>query len=283
MSSPSEKSWIDSFNKDPEHTWNLFLQKYNDLMTAVIAKLVQDHDVQMELYTYSLEQLKKDNLKKILSYYDQQRAYTFEVWIAGVTRNCCVDWFRKKGRNRLLKCIENLPELDQHIFKYVYHRGFSLEATYQLIKSKHGYDEPYDNMIDKLNNIEDVLSRESKWRILEARQTLFPLFSYDELDSGDETSILHVTSEKDDDLTAEGQMIRTETEQILNEALQSLPTQEKLIIQLHLFKGMTLEQTARILKMRNIWQLHRKLKKALKILKSKLKEKGIGPSDIDFP
>ncbi len=281
MSSQAEKAWISSFNDDPELGWGIFLQKYNQLIMAVISKFAQDHDDRMELYTYCVEQLKKDNLQRIISYFDQQREYAFEVWIAVVTRNCCMDWFRKKGRPRLLKCIESLQEIDQHIFEYIYRKGYSLEVTYQLLKSKHGYEEPYEAMLESMNNIEDTVNRQTKWRILEARQTLLPLLSYDALDVGDARTGPSVTSEEDD-LTAEEQVIRSETEQILNEVLQSLPSQEKLIVQLHVLKGLTLEQTARILKMKSIWQVHRRLKKALKTLKLRLKERGIGPSDIDL-
>jgi RNA polymerase sigma factor (sigma-70 family) len=260
MNSPGKKTWIELYREDSESAWGIFLQKYIQLIMAVLSKFAQDHDDRMELYTYCVEQLKKDNLQKIISYFDQQREYAFEVWIAVVTRNCCMDWFRKRGRPRLLKCIENLQEIDQHIFEYIYRKGYSLEVTYQLLKSKHGYDEPYEAVLERLDSIEDALNRQTKWRILEARQTLLPLLSYDALDVGDARTGPSVTSEEDNP-TAEEQVIRSETEQILNEVLLGLPSQERLIIRLHVIKGLTLEQTARILKMKSIWQVHRRLKK----------------------
>ena len=80
----------------------------------------------------------------------------------------------------------------------------------------------------------------------------------------------------------EQKLITQNTEQILNEILNSLSAQQQLIIRLYYMKGLTLAETARVLKMKNLWQVQRKLKKALKYLRSKLKEKGIGPDDLDF-
>jgi len=45
---------------------------------------------------------------------------------------------------------------------------------------------------------------------------------------------------------------------------------------------MSFENIAGILKMRNLWQVRRKLQKALKILGKELRKKGIGPDDLDL-
>ncbi len=265
--------WNQAFRNDPEKAWSNFVQDSNRQIMAVIAKLVRDHDDQMELYTYVLEQFKKDKYKNIMAYFEQPRNYEFETWIVVVTRNCCFDWFRNKGRSRLFECIKKLPAIEQTIFQCIYQKGYSTELTFQLLKTQHRFEGHYGEMLIRLDKIHDTLNSETRFKLFENRQTLLPLLSFDDVDELD-----HSDRNKPN---AEQQLIHQETKGILNEILNTLPHQEKLIIRLHVLKGMTLEQTARILKMKSIWQVHRKLKKALKALKVKLKERGIGPSDLE--
>ena len=130
----SKKSWIDLYRKDSEQAWQFFTNHYNQLMMGVIHKLVNDSDEVMELYTYSVEKLREEDCAKLTKYFEKYRPYYFETWIAVVTRNCCLDWFLKeKGRKRLLKCIKALPELDQHIFRYIYWYKYSFLAKIIII------------------------------------------------------------------------------------------------------------------------------------------------------
>ncbi len=84
------------------------------------------------------------------------------------------------------------------------------------------------------------------------------------------------------DTSPEEYLINKNTSQMIEEVLHSLPTQKQLIIQLHLYRNLTLGEIARVLKMKNIWRVHRKLTKALKLLKKKFREKGITQSDLSI-
>ena len=267
MTTLRSHDWNRAFRNDPENAWASFVQESNRLLMAVIAKLVQDHDDQMELYTYVLEQFKKDKYNKIMAYFEQPRNYEFETWIVVATRNCCFDWFRRKGRNRLFECIKKLPAIEQTIFQCIYQKGYSTELTFQLLKAQHGFEGHYGEMLILLDKIHDTLNSETRFRLFENRQALLPLLSFDNVDE-----LAHSNRNEPNN---EQQLIHEETKGILNEILDTLPHLEKLIIQLHVIREMTLEQTARILKMGSIWQVHRKLKKALQALKVKLKERGI--------
>ena len=100
MKSARSKTWSDIHNQDPDQAWDIFLQRHNQLIFAVINKLVDDHDDVMEIYSFTLERLKKDNCKRLTTYFQHSREYSFDTWIAVVVRNCCMDWFRReKGRN----------------------------------------------------------------------------------------------------------------------------------------------------------------------------------------
>ena len=282
MIHPPKETWLDFFTKDPDRAWDSFLERFNKLIMAVIRKLVSDHDETMEIYAHVLENLKKDNYKKLTSFFDQRRDYGFESWIAVVARNCCFDWFRReKGRRRLLKCIKALPSVDQWIFRYIYWQGLSRDVTHQLLTTKHIYKLSYEEMCAHLENINRILHQQTKWNIRHNWQDVLPPISVDSDEQGGEQVISHHDSEKATP-SPEKQLIARDSAQKLQEILSTLPIQEQLIIQLRFYKDLTLEEIARVLKMKNLWQVRRKLQKALKSLQKKLRERGIGPSDIEI-
>jgi RNA polymerase sigma factor (sigma-70 family) len=273
-----KRNWLDLFKANPPHAWDIFLRRYNQLIIAAIEKLVLDHDDRMELYTFVLEHLKNDDCHKLTSYFTQSRHYNFETWIAVIVRNCCMDWFRKqKGRNRLLKFINELSEIEQHIFRYLYQYGYSREEIYQLLKTRHGYKKSVDDLVNVIDKIDDLIQKNIKWKYKrDLRYFIIPL-TEEKLDKYNSKHHFLNT-----DLNPEQKIIAKDSIQLLNDALRSLPHENQLIIQLYYFKGLTLEKIARILKMKNIWQVQRRLKKTLKQLKSKLRDKGIDLSDLDI-
>ena len=272
------KNWKDYYKEKPEHAWNVFLQQYNRLVMAVISKMTKDYDDKMELYAHALLHLKKNNCEKLIAYFEKPRSYNFETWIAVVTRNCCMDWFRKeKGRKRLIKCIKELPGIDQWIFRYHYQYGYSYEVVYQLLKTKHGYTKSISDMMIIVDKIDDLVQQKTKWNLDKNWRSIFTTLPQEELELYDQKHLQQTTSPN-----LEQEVVHDDTEQILNDALNSLSNQNQLIIRLYYLKGLTLEKIARVLKMKNIWQVQRKLKKALKQLKVELQKKGIGPSDLDI-
>ncbi len=69
---------------------------------------------------------------------------------------------------------------------------------------------------------------------------------------------------------------------IINLALQKLSTQDRLIVELHLYRGLTLKEIAGIVKEKREWKVRRKFYRALRIMKDSLKEKGFEPADFDI-
>ena len=272
-----KKIWKDYIIKEPENAWDTFLKDYNQLIMAVISKLTCDYDDKMELYAHALLHLKKNNCEKLIAYFEKPRSYNFETWIAVVTRNCCMDWFRKeKGRKRLIKCIKEFPEIEQWIFRYHYHYGYSLEVVYQIVQAKHGYKKSITDMVTVMDKIDDLVQQKSKWNIDSNLRSIINTSPQEELEIYDQKHPQPTT------ISNLEKIIHKDTEQILNDVLDSLSDQNRLIIRLYYLKGLTLEKVARVLKMKNIWQVQRKLKKALKHLKVELQKKGIGPSDLDI-
>jgi RNA polymerase sigma factor (sigma-70 family) len=282
MVSDSKTVWYDHYQVNPEEAWASFLQQYNGLISGVIHKMIRDHDEAMDAYTFALEKLREENCQKLTGYFAKSRNYNFETWIAIVVKNCCLDWFRKqKGRKRLLKCIKELPAIDQWIFRYIYWQRYSYDMVFELLKNKHGLDISFEEMCSRIDQLNDTLQQKTKWKLYRDWSAILPPLPIDDVEkTGREQQANDPIAQPD--LSPEEILQKSDTAKVLEEVLHSLPDLEQLIIQLHYYRNLTLEEITRILKMKNIWRVHRKLAKALKLLRKKLQKKGIGPADFDI-
>ena len=281
MNSESKTSWIDAYRKDPEQAWDVFMTSYDGLVRRVIQRLVDDYDEQMELYTFALEQVKGNDYKKLTRYFEETREYNFETWIAVVVRNCCMDWFRKeKGRTRLLKCIQELPQLEQLIFKYIYQMGYSQQATFELLKVMHKEEISVEEFCKRIEQIGQILEEKTRWKLKQEWQQILPPVSLDSVEEG-----AHRHYRQDSSVlpnpNPEEHLLQNSSARIFQEILRGLTDQDRLIIHLHFYKNLTLQEIARILRLKSIWQVHRRLRKALEYLQKKLKEKNIDISDLE--
>ncbi len=164
MKSESKILWIKLYKENKEKGWETFLEQYNQLILTLIRKHVQDYDEAMEVYTFVLEHLKEQDCQRLTSYFQKKRNYNFEAWIVVVSRNCMFDWFRKeKGRKRLLKSVESLPEIDQWIFKYIHQHRYSYSEAYEILKSKHGFNISFEEMHSRAEEISNNLQQKTRW------------------------------------------------------------------------------------------------------------------------
>lgn len=279
MDSTQPHPWIDSYRKDPDSAWEMFISRYNKLVMAVIHKLVDDYDEAMDLYVYTLEKVKERDCKRLTDYSVKPRSYGFDTWIAVVARNCCMDWFRKeKGRKRLLKCIENMPEIDQWTFRYTYWHKYSYDTTFLLLKSKHGFEGSFEELLSIVAQIENSLQRGTHWKFQQNWHSILPARSIESYESGQKTEENPGTGEKD---PTTHHLIREDTLRYMEEYFGSLSPEEQMIIHLHYYRDRSLREVARIMKLGSVWKVHRILHKALQKLKKNLLKKGIGPSDLD--
>jgi len=276
MISKVKKSWIDIYRENPLQAWENFLESYDELIKRVIQKLVSDYDEIMDLYTTSLEKLKANDYQKLTAYFDKKRNYNFATWIAVVVRNCCMDWFRKnKGRTHLPLCIEEFSPLDKLIFRYIYQKGYSIQETFELVNSQQGNKLSTEELCSRINKIKQTLQQKTRWKLENEWKRFLPTLSTDNSEKG---GIHDLPDQNDPD--PEENFFQNHTQKVLQKIFKTLPPKQQLIIDLYYFKGMTLEKITHLLKMKNIWQVHRKLHQALNFLQEKLQEEDIDLSDI---
>lgn len=280
MKPSASKEWITYYQREPTQAWQSFLLTYHQLIMAVVRKLVTDHDSVMELYTHTIGKLRDNDCKKLTAYFSKARFYSFETWIAVVVRNGCMDWFRKQeGRMRLSKSVQALPPEDQLIFKYVYGHGYSYEMTYEALKARHHSTLSLEEMSRRVARIDDLVRRDLHLNPEQGLRNLLRTAPLDET-AIDGSSPLNERYGAGVDLNPEEEIIHNESSQILQDVLSKLPPDQRLLIRLHYYEKLTLQEIARIMKMKNLWRVHRKMQKTLETLNKELRQRGIGPSDL---
>jgi len=195
-----------------------------------------------------------------------------------VVRNCCMDWFRKEhGRKRVLKCIEELTLLDQQIFRLRYQQGYSRQESFELIKARHEPQISFEDFCNRIDQIEQTIHQKTRWKLSRELMRSLPSLPFNPEST--------VVSKADDDIKAdpspEDLLIQSDDQKFLAEAFKVLSSEERLIIHLHFYRSLTLKEIARVLRMKNVWRVHRRLHKALKLLREEFKKKDIDLSDLE--
>lgn len=80
--------------------WAGFVQTYSKLMLHVARSLGGDHDAAMDRYAYILEQLRRDDYRRLRTFMADGRS-EFSTWLVVVAQRLCLDHHRQRyGRPR---------------------------------------------------------------------------------------------------------------------------------------------------------------------------------------
>jgi len=83
-----------------EKAWAAFVDEYSRPLLGTTRYLSTDYDGQMDRYGFVLEELRRDDFKRLRGYEAEPRSQ-FTTWLVVVTRRLCRDWERKRyGRAR---------------------------------------------------------------------------------------------------------------------------------------------------------------------------------------
>jgi hypothetical protein len=76
-----------------EKSWASFTRAYSDLILRAVRSYGKDHDARMDLFTHVLEELGRDDYRRLRAY-TARRAGRFSYWLAFVVPRLCVDHLR---------------------------------------------------------------------------------------------------------------------------------------------------------------------------------------------
>jgi len=240
----------------------------------ILIRLINDYDQKMEAYTFILAKLKAQNCRKINAFFNKHRFYPFERWLAVVVRNCYWDWLRQtKGRKRLPKLIENLPETEKKMYQLIFWKGFTVDVCYEIMTSNGDLKISFENFLEKFAKISWMAGRDKYGNnriILESACLRNPKT---------DPMIMPVVVDKNE--LPDEEYIDRENRRIFQDLLDKLTAQERLILKLHFLYGRTLKQICESMKINNIWKARRLLKRTINRLTREIQDKEITFPDPD--
>ena len=80
--------------------WKTFLETHSRLLLHTARTLGRDYDAAMDAYAYLLEQLRRDDFRRLQAYVADERT-KFTTWLVVVARRLCLDHLRHRyGRSQ---------------------------------------------------------------------------------------------------------------------------------------------------------------------------------------
>jgi len=176
-----------------------------------------------------------------------------------VVHNITVDWFRHRdGRPRLSRVSAALPPLQQRIFEYVFVDGRSHVEAYELLRSRDAPDLAFGEFLGELSGTYRAVRRGPRGQI--ASQLAQPP--------------LAIPDAPPDPAVASEQRV------LLARALEGLPPEDRLAVQLYVVDEMPADQVARVLGYPSAKTVYNRVYRALGAIRSHLAQAGIRGPDL---
>jgi RNA polymerase sigma factor (sigma-70 family) len=245
---------------DPEAAWDLFIERYRRLIFGAIRRYTSEPDDVMDVFARVCEALRENDftrLRRCAAQYDPNRPLS--TWLVAVVHNLTIDWFRHRdGRPRLAAVAAALPGIQQRIFEYVFHDQRSHVEAYELLRSRDGETLTFGEFLKELSATYGTVTAGSRGRVT-AEFALPPPTSPD--------------PPRDPAVVAEQQGL-------LTRALEALPAEDRLAVQLYVIDEMPAEQVARALGYVSAKTVYNHVYRALATVRAQLEQAGIRGGDL---
>jgi len=253
MCDPGIGALLDRLRSSDAHTaWEEFLCQYSPVLYQTARAYTADADAAADCYLNICEQLARHGFRRLLKFKRQGTA-TFTTWLRVVARNLCFDWHRRQtGRRRPFKSLQSRSQLELDIYDCRFERGFSQEETLQRLRPT-SPDLDLDQLAEVERRIEHHLSSRQRWilssrprRVFSARVALLT-------EEGEENVARVVDTRLDQESLIVGQQQQAQ----LRKGVASLPTYERLLLQLRFEGDLSLDEIARLTGLGDAQRVHR--------------------------
>ncbi len=260
------ESWIAQLQaNDSEAAWELFIERYRRLIFGAIRHYTAEPDEVMDVFARVCEALRDNDfarLRRCAAHLDPRRPLS--TWLVVVVHNLTIDWFRHRdGRRRLGALAAALPPLRQRIFEYVFLEHRSHVEAYELLRSRDGVSLSFGDFLKELTNTYRAATAGRRGRLVGELAIPPPTEGQLQIDSpGADPAVL------------------AEQRAILSAALESLPPDDRLAVQLYVVDEMPAEQVARALGYPNAKTVYNHVYRALAAIRDRLARAGIKGGDL---
>lgn len=246
---------------EAETAWRWFLSSYSQLLYGIIRVFAKDADEAGECFLFVCEKLADKNYRRLQSF-EPNGSARFSTWLRAVVRNLCMDWMRSRfGRKQIFRSVASLSEVEQDIFRCVFHRGLSLEQTWIELRT-HKTEISFDAFEQCASRVQSVLTSRQLWLLSTANATFVSLDA--------EADYQRPIEVRDPSLGPEELMILHDTHAAILNALRALEEGDRLLLRLRFFQGLSLAQVANLVGLKDPQTADRHIRDALEKLRGRL-------------
>lgn len=256
---------------DQQSAWRAFLDRYSGLIYHVVLTFDRDPDRSGNCYLFVCEQLAANDFRRLRKF-NLAGAASFSTWLCAVARNLCLDWHRKQcGRYRVLGSVGQRSAADQMLFELVFRRGFSVEEAREEL-SRRGIGLSFAEMEERIGELRRCVTSRQLW-LLSSGKTVT-----ESLDSGEEGGYAIEPADPAPDPEALAAMRQTHAQ--VSAALASLSDSDRLLVRLRYQEGLTLQQVARLVGLKDAQTADRRLRDIIEHLRQALGLRQFVPGKI---
>ncbi len=245
---------------DRQSAWSEFLERYSGLIYHVVLSFDRDADRSGNCYLFVCEQLSANDFRRLRKF-EAGGAASFSTWLCAVARNLCLDWHRKEhGRYRVFGSIARRSAADQMLFELVFRQGLSVEEAREEL-SRRGMGLSFAEVEEKVIELRRCVTSRQLWLLSSGKGA-------DTIDSGEEGA--HAMEPVDPAPDPEALAVLRQTHAQVSAALGSLSDSDRLVVRLRYQEGLTLQQLARLVGLKDAQTADRRLRDIMDHLRQAL-------------
>jgi len=246
---------------DSVAAWDLFIEQYRRLIFATIKQLARDHDDILDVFARVCEALRADDLARLRRYTEcEGKRARFSTWIVTVVRNQTIDWLRQRDGRPRHSPPPALSPLQEQIFEHVTNGRSHVEA-YEMIRARSASPISFGAFLKEVTRTYHVSG--ASHRIIDREQ------------------IGTLTVPLDDNTIAPEDPLRmADARERIARALDSLPPDEQLAVQLFVVDEMPAAEVARTVGWPNAKAVYNHVYRALGVLREGFARQGIRRADL---
>jgi RNA polymerase sigma factor (sigma-70 family) len=160
-----ESSYVEKWRStlaagNAEAAWSEFIERYRRLIFAVLRRTVSGQDDVDEVFADVCGQLSTDNMSR-LAQHDDKGAARFSTWLVTVVQHLAIDWVRHRDGRQRITTPDNLSPLQKFIFDRIVREHCTYVEAYELaIQSVHR-DLPFRQFMKEVRSMFTILERRS--------------------------------------------------------------------------------------------------------------------------
>ena len=242
--------------------WREFLEVYSHLLYQVAGTCTSNDDAAADCYLYICERLARNEFRRLLKFKPNGIA-SFETWLRVVARNLCFDWHRSQsGRPRPFKSLQRLSGLELEVYNRRFVQGATQEETLKELETLYAGVSLFD-LTSIEQRLQSSLTSRQQWILSARRQSHLVPLAVESEESG--TPAIDVADPRPNQ---EAQFADRQRQAQLRKSFDSLPAQERLLLQLRFEQELSLQEIARLCGLQDAQQVHRRVTAILKKLHS---------------